>query len=668
MRNEGTFQQIKLRSMAAVDAWLFKTSQASWTKWTLSNAVKEGYEKSGWVYRAVSLIAKNGASVPWGIYNIETGELEPNHPLATVLAYPNPHFSRQDLFELIISWYQLTGVAYIKRAFNSNRTIELWPISPDRIAPVGSNEPGEIIKGYSVVNERGAQVQLSLDYTIENIIQFKIMDPANPLIGIGPLQAAARAVDTDNEQQEWNKSAMENRGVFDGVFTFKKDLTGPQHNTILEKIKERFSGSANARTPAVIGSDATYTRMSVTPAEMDFINSRKFNREEIFIIFGVPSQLAGSTEASTYNNYNVSLRIFWENTIIPLLDDLADTFNNIMRDELESGKYRIGYDTSNVRALRESEDEKAKTAKAYWEMGIPIATINEKMELGIPEFPNWELSWTGGKAPKEETNKKDIEEKSMKPIRHWSLIPIEQRSVEDEQKERDKLAETTVKNMFNLLLNEQKEAIFESLENKGDSPEEIIKASREKWNTSMWEAYFQIAMQFAGMVVINKRGQKPGLEFRAEYDSEIESAIEEYLDTERVILRDLSHIEESTINAIREQIIDAVDTGASVQVTTQAINDLGIFSEQRALMLARTLSGTAASIGQFTSANIAGADKKIWMNSGFEVRDIHIARNNEKRDMDDTFSDQGYGAPRYPLDINLGPADRVNCRCSMTFE
>ena len=105
---------------------------------------------------------------------------------------------------------------------------------------------------------------------------------------------------------------MQNRGVLDGMFTFDRDITDSgMFDLYRQKLKEMLSGWRNARTPGVIGSNAKYQRLSLSPAEMDFITSRKFNREEIFIIFGVPPQLAGVQESSTYNNYAVSMRIFW---------------------------------------------------------------------------------------------------------------------------------------------------------------------------------------------------------------------------------------------------------------------------------------------------------------------------------------------------------------------
>lgn len=380
------------RNMAMARPLQTGMPKATWNDWQLSKAVKEGYKVSGWVFRAVSMVAKTAASAPWVIYN-EDNEIEPDHPLAALFAKPNPSFTRQDVFELLIMWQQLTGEGFLYGPEVNGQTKELWPTSPDRLAPMASTEPDKLISGYEELKEGGKKTK-SETYTPENTMHFKLLDPSNPLRGIGPLQVAARAVDTDSEQQDWNKSAMQNRGVMDGVFTFDRDIDTGTFDTLKKMIKERFGGSKNARQPGIIGSAAKYTRMSLSPVEMDFLLSRKFNREEIFIIFGVPAQLAGVTDAMTYNNYSEGLRILWENTNIPLLDDMADTFNHHFSEQLE-GKYRIGYDTSNVAALKDNEDQRAKTGKAYFDMGVPVKNINEKLNLGLTEFEGWDKPFSG---------------------------------------------------------------------------------------------------------------------------------------------------------------------------------------------------------------------------------------------------------------------------------
>jgi phage portal protein BeeE len=101
---------------------------AQWNNWTTDKAVKDGYKASGWVYRAVSLISRNIASVDWVVVD-SNGERVPTHPVYKVLQRPCKAFDKQDFFELISAWQQLSGEAYIKKVYDSRGLIsELWPI------------------------------------------------------------------------------------------------------------------------------------------------------------------------------------------------------------------------------------------------------------------------------------------------------------------------------------------------------------------------------------------------------------------------------------------------------------------------------------------------------------------------------------------------------------
>jgi HK97 family phage portal protein len=255
--------------------------QPVYTNWTLQKAVKEGYKINGWVYRSVFLISKAISQVAWQVTN-EDGEPIEKHYLSGVLNRPNDNISRQDLFELITSWLLLAGNSYLKKVTVQGKTAELWPISPDRLAPVPSKQIDEWLKGYALDQKQ------RVEYEPLEIIHHKFFNPANPLLGIAPLEAAAKTVDIDNGQQDWNKAAMQNRGVVDGVMAFDRNFdTQDQVDKIAERLNESIAGPKNARKIKVVGSNAKYTRMGLTAVEMDFGESRKFNRDEIFIIFGM---------------------------------------------------------------------------------------------------------------------------------------------------------------------------------------------------------------------------------------------------------------------------------------------------------------------------------------------------------------------------------------------
>lgn len=642
-----------LRNMASsVGMYSFTGKQAEWNEWTIRKAVKEGYKASGWVYRAVSLITQNASSVPWVVVN-KKGEIQPEHPIQILLANPHPHLTRQQLMALLVSWLQLGGNGYMKMLNDGQgMTKELWPISPDRIAPVSSKDTSQFVDSYEIITDDGS-MKATTEFTIENVIHLQLMDPSNPLVGIGPLQAAARAVDLDNSQQDWNVSTMQNRGVVDGVFSFKRDLDKTQSDSILARIKEKFS--RNKREPLVIGSDASYTRLGLTSVEMDFLESRKLNREEIFIIFGVPPQLAGAMDSSTYNNFSTSLRIFWETTIMSLLDTMSDQFNHAFADQLKDG-YRVMPDVSDVKALRGSESDKSATSKTYFDMGVPVSVLNERFDLGLSEYTGWDLPFAGktpGQTSPAETTRKE-----------YTLIPFEKRDVEAEQKLRDEIAEGDVNNMFLSLLSTQEARVIAAIDS-GSDPIDTLKADYSIWLKSMQDISLSIAEEFAATVIVDERGERPKLDRRATADD----LLEQYLIQEAVMLHDLSLITATTTAAIIDQVRYAADNNSTVDQLKQAIQDTGVFSPERSLRLARTLTGTASSIGQLSGAAAAGAERKIWATAAFEVREAHINRGGESVGINDRFSLQvSTVGPRYPLDPEIAAEDRINCRCSMRFE
>ncbi len=367
------------RNMAIASVQPAQTPQPIFTKWSIQSAVKEGYKRNSSVYRSVYLKAKAGSSVPWYVADKDGNKLE-NHHLTQLLERPNPFISKQDLFELLISWLELSGNSYLLKLLAGGKTSELWPVSPDRLKPIPTKDPMKWMEGYALDRSR------TKAYEPEELIHHKYFNPANPLLGISPLEAVSKIVDVDNAQINFNHSTSQNRGVVEGIFTFDRAFNDQaETDAIADKLNERHRGK---RSFGVLGSNAKYIRTALTPAEMDFINSRKASREEIFIAFGVPPIYAGVMEAATMNNYRTSELVFWFGTMLFLLDDIKDTFNMSFRDELKPGE-KITYDVSGVPAIREALIAKAKTAKELFDMGVPFEQLNKVFDFGFEEFEGW---------------------------------------------------------------------------------------------------------------------------------------------------------------------------------------------------------------------------------------------------------------------------------------
>lgn len=351
-----------------------------WSKWDSRRAIEEGYKSSTWVYKCVERLMKAAASVPW-VAHVRQGDEwqpEPDHPLTTLIEHPNPFMGRQKLMEWMTAHLYLAGNSLLKQIKVGRTPVELWPIFELwKITVVPSST--DFIDRYEF---RRDGAPLPIDPM--DVVHTMFPDPGNPFWGMGPLQAAARTVDTDVEAVRWNKLVLQNRAVTDGVFSFQQMLSPEDFDIARLQVREQYSGADNARTPWVLGGGADYHQMSMTPAEMDYLESRKFTVEEICAAFGVPLPMVGIYRDATLANIETARKIFWEDTVIPFLDDVKDALNRALVPSFgRTGQLELRYDTSSVPALREDLTEKIAQLKALTSVGVPLNVAIQRLKLAI---------------------------------------------------------------------------------------------------------------------------------------------------------------------------------------------------------------------------------------------------------------------------------------------
>lgn len=375
------------RMIAAPPVPRYQDGKPQWSEWDTDNAIKEGFKRSTWVYACVWRIMRAAASVPWVVNRRVGGKWEPvpGHPLELLLETPNPFMSRQDLIERTASHLYLGGNALWQKVTARKIVAELWPMDVGGIKPVPSQT--DFIARYEY--RRGDVVR---NYKPDEVIHFAFTDPANPYWGMSPLQAAARTVDTDVEAVRWNKVALQNRAITDGVFTFGAPLTKEQWEEARDMIRKQHQGADNARTPWVLGGDAKWQPMSLSPAEMDFIESRRMTREEICSVFGVPPVLVGIFDQATLANAETSVRLFWRETVIPFLTDVQGVLQRSLVPAFGNDLW-LTFDTSGVTALQESTEGKVKTAVELWKAGMPWDRIVEMLDMEVQPWDGWDVSW-----------------------------------------------------------------------------------------------------------------------------------------------------------------------------------------------------------------------------------------------------------------------------------
>ncbi len=362
-------------------------------EWDAQKALQHGYKVSTWLYVCINMRMKAVASIPWVVQEKRGEEWidVPNHPLQVILTNPNPEMDFSEMMRLSMSQLDLCGNTYWTKVRDSKgQLVFLYPV-PKPYCIQAKSADGYTKAAY-VYQDSGIKKTFAPD----EIVHFAYTNPDNMLFGMSPLQAGGRSVDIDVQAAKFQHISMGNRGVPDGVFSMKDgNPTLDKFNDARKIVQEQYSGTNNARAPWVVF-NADFQQMSLTAAELDFINSRKFTREEICALYSVPPPMVGIYDNATLANIQTARQIFWHDTIIPLLDELSSHINHSLVPEFgKPGSLRIIYDTTDVQVLQENYSSKVDNAVKLFGLGVPMNEINRLLDLGLPDIEGGDVGYIG---------------------------------------------------------------------------------------------------------------------------------------------------------------------------------------------------------------------------------------------------------------------------------
>jgi HK97 family phage portal protein len=365
----------------------FFGSQAKWTDYNTRQSYQQAFKRSTWVYACVKLRANAISSVPWLAEVWRGGEWveAEGSPLQRLIERPNPAFDWASMMRRFAMALDLTGDGWATKVRDgSGQVRELWPILPDIMEAI----PGQdaLVTAYKYQFSGVTRVLPASD-----VLHLLYIDPGSLYYGIAPLHAAARAVDIDEEAEQWQKKSLQNMAVPPGIFHAGEDITQQQFEQYRDWVREQ-SGVQDARKPWVLGGSGKWQAMAQTAVELDFGNSRKFTREEICSAFAVPPPMVGIFENATLANIETARKIFWRDAILPTLVELESQINLQIASEFGS-EFRLRYDASNVEALQESLTEKISNAERLWRMGVPLNELNQLLEIGLPDIEGGEIGY-----------------------------------------------------------------------------------------------------------------------------------------------------------------------------------------------------------------------------------------------------------------------------------
>jgi len=275
------------------------------------------------VYCAVRILSETVAQLPLHYYRTERREdgrtkavREYDSPLYRLLHdEPNPEMTSFIFRELMMVDLCLYGNFYAQIVRNNRGEITaLYPLQPQNMT-VLRDENARLFYQYTRTGNGAdpgeAETIILMDYEVLHI-------PAlgwNGLVGYSPIQMAMQAVGASLAADDYAATFYANAATPSGVLEFPGALKDP------EKIRTQweggFAGAVNAGKTPVLEEGMTYKPISISPAEAQFLETRKFNVDEIARIFRIPPHMLADLERSSFSNIEHQSLEFVKYTITP---------------------------------------------------------------------------------------------------------------------------------------------------------------------------------------------------------------------------------------------------------------------------------------------------------------------------------------------------------------
>lgn len=308
-----------------------------------------------------------------------------NHPYERLLAYPNAHMDGGSLNRRICQHLLAVGNAFV-RLYDGARQgdiVQLFPIMPTNVTVKSSST--EFISNYVIKDGND-----SVDIPYNRMMHFQLENPEDFHRGIGVVQAGVKTLDSDSAAQNFWLNSIVKTVRKSGILSFvHNDPSDEELENAEQLLRNEVIGAWNAGGVMILGQEHTWTDLSKTTQDVDFIKARAALRELIASIFSVPAPMAGILDNSTYNNIQMARMIFWLDTLLPFLDNIAATmtrvlfFNNLKGDERY--RYVVTANTASVEALYYVFGQKLDLALKLYKMAIPTKEIIRTLALPVPE-------------------------------------------------------------------------------------------------------------------------------------------------------------------------------------------------------------------------------------------------------------------------------------------
>jgi len=363
------------------DMWLRGYSSAHVRVGKTEGHVTAAYESCAIAYACIDRMAKDAGGVPLVFLRDPEdydSEVAPGDKVAEMFRQPAPGFTTRRLISWSVMVRQLRGEVMWLLGKDAQGKAAILPYYDPRFWSEKVNrEQG--LYGWDY-----RQGDNCFSVPASEVLWVGQDNPGNPYRGISPLRAAARALAVDQYGDALQADMLRRGGERGLVLGTDAMLTDDQYDQLLSHLAARRPGDGQSSRDFVLEGGLSLMNPDFTKEDVDILAMQNAAKDKICHVYGMAPVLIGDDDAAQYKSAPEAIKLYWQQTLVPLLHQFEDAFDAFFVRRLSLPTY-VRFDLSRVPALQDDLAQLADVARTLYQIGFSAEAINARLGLGFAD-------------------------------------------------------------------------------------------------------------------------------------------------------------------------------------------------------------------------------------------------------------------------------------------
>ena len=333
------------------------------------------------VFGAIRLLSDSVSTLGLDVLYRSNGSEQKFRPLPSWVLNMNPELRNHEVLGQIITSLLLDGNAYVATLRDgTGRVLSLAVLDPTDITPtLAAGDDGVQRLTFTSAQTPG------IDYTTRDLTMVRGLLKPGQIEGVSPITAAREFLGLGIAVQKFGGAFFGNGALPGAVVEVPGQLSPEGVQTLKSTWNEVHKSAANGSRLAVLTESAKFSKISLSPEDSQFLETKQASVQDVARLYGVPPHLLADASGSTswgsgLHEQNVA---FAQYSLRPLVTRVEAALTTIMRSE----GIAVAYARFDLESLRRATNERWDTFSKAIQSGV--LSIDEcRAYEGLPALPD----------------------------------------------------------------------------------------------------------------------------------------------------------------------------------------------------------------------------------------------------------------------------------------